>query len=50
VSVAGTIRYTDGTSDAIEPETLTRMPEAALRLLAAATVALALALLVLRAT
>ena len=48
-AVAGTIELRDGTREAITPETLTTAPEAALRSLAAATVCLALALVVLRA-
>jgi hypothetical protein len=48
VSVTGTIERTDGSRVAIEPETLTGPPETALRFMAAASVALAAALLVLR--
>jgi hypothetical protein len=48
VSVTGTIERTDGSRFAIEPETLTGPPETALRFMAAASVALAAALLVLR--
>ena len=48
VSVTGTIERTDGTRLAIAPETLTGPPETALRLMAAASIALAAALLVLR--
>jgi hypothetical protein len=50
VSVTGTIELHDGRREPITREALTRAPEAALRLLAAATVALALSLLVLRLT
>ena len=48
VSVTGTIDRTDGSRIAIGPETLTGPPETALRFMAAASVALAAALLVLR--
>jgi hypothetical protein len=48
VSVEGTIVRTDGSRVPIGPETLTRPAEQALRFMAAATVALAAALLVLR--
>jgi hypothetical protein len=48
VSVTGTIEKTDGTRIPIEPETLTRAPETALRFMAAASISLAAALLVLR--
>ena len=48
VSVTGTIERSDGSRIAIGPETLTGPPEAALRFMAAASVALAAALLVLR--
>ena len=48
VSVTGTIERTDGSHVAIGPETLTGPPETALRFMAAASVALAAALLVLR--
>jgi hypothetical protein len=48
VSVTGTIERTDGTRLEIDAKTLTGPAEAALRLIAAATVALAAALLVLR--
>jgi hypothetical protein len=50
VAVSGTIELRDGTREAIGPETLTAAPEAALQALAAATVCLALALVVLRLT
>jgi hypothetical protein len=50
VAVSGTIELRDGTREPIERATLTRAPEAALRALAASTVGLALALVVLRAT
>ena len=49
-AVSGTIELRDGTREPIAPETLTAAPEAALRALAAATVCLALALVVLRLT
>ena len=48
VSVTGTIELTDGSRVLIGPETLTGPPETALRLMSAASVALAAALLVLR--
>jgi len=48
VSVTGTIERTDGTRIPIGPETLTDPPETALRFMAAASVSLAAALLVLR--
>ena len=48
VSVTGTIERTDGSRVPIGPETLTGPPETALRLMSAASVALAAALLVLR--
>jgi hypothetical protein len=44
LSVAGTVEYADGTIEPIDAETLIRAPEAALQLLAGATTALALAL------
>ncbi len=47
-SVSGTIELDDGRREAITRETLRGAPEAALRLLAASTLALAAALLVLR--
>jgi hypothetical protein len=47
-SVSGTIELDDGRRETITPETLMGAPEAALRMLAASTVALAAALLVLR--
>jgi hypothetical protein len=47
-SVTGTIELREGSREPIGPETLTRTPEVALRLLAAAVVALAVSLLVLR--
>jgi hypothetical protein len=46
-AVSGTIEHVDGTVEQIDADTLIRAPEAALQLLAAATVALALALLLL---
>lgn len=48
VSVTGTIEKTDGTRVPIGPETLTHAPETALRFMAAASISLAAALLVLR--
>ena len=48
ISVTGTIERRDGTSVPIGPETLTGPPETALRFMAAASVSLAAALLVLR--
>jgi hypothetical protein len=48
-SVSGQIVYKDGRREPVVPETLTRAPEAALRALVCAVVALAVALLVLRA-
>ena len=47
-NVTGTVALTDGTREEITPETLMGAPETALRLLAAAMVSLAAALLVLR--
>ena len=47
-SVSGTVEHADGTVEQIDAETLIRAPEAALQLLAGATTALALALLLLR--
>jgi hypothetical protein len=46
-SVSGTLEHVDGTVEPIDADTLIRAPEAALQLLAAATIALALALLLL---
>ena len=46
-SVTGTVEYDDGRSEPIDAETLIRAPESALQLLAGATAALALALLLL---
>jgi heme O synthase-like polyprenyltransferase len=48
ISVEGTIRYRDGTESRIDPTALTRPLELALRLLTAAAVALAIALVVHR--
>jgi hypothetical protein len=48
VSVSGTVELRDGGREPLDRETLTSTPEAALRLLAGASVALAAALLVLR--
>jgi hypothetical protein len=48
VSVTGTIERTDGSRIPIGPDTLTFAPETALRFMAAASVSLAAALLVLR--
>jgi hypothetical protein len=49
-AVSGTIELRDGSREPIGPQTLTAAPEAALRALAAATICLALALVVLRLT
>jgi hypothetical protein len=49
-SVSGTLELRNGATEKIDRDALTATPETALRLLAAATVALALALLVLRLT
>jgi hypothetical protein len=49
-TVTGTIELRDGTSEPIGPETLIAAPETALRALAAASIALAVALSVLRAS
>jgi hypothetical protein len=49
-AVAGHIERTDGSIEPIDAQTIMRAPELALRTLAAATVALALALVVLRVT
>jgi len=46
-SVSGTIVYGDGREERLDAESLTRAPEAALKALAAATVCLAVALVVL---
>jgi hypothetical protein len=46
-SVSGTILYRDGREEHLDAESLTRVPEAALKALAAATICLAAALLVL---
>jgi len=48
VSVTGTIERTDGSRLPIGPDTLTGPPETALRFMSAASISLALALLVLR--
>ena len=48
VAITGTIERADGSRIPLEPETLTGPPETALRFMAAASVALAAALLVLR--
>jgi hypothetical protein len=48
VAITGTIERADGSHVPLEPETLTGPPETALRFMAAASVALAAALLVLR--
>jgi hypothetical protein len=50
VSVEGTIRYADGTERLVERATLMGAPERGLRILSAAAVALALALLLVHAT
>ena len=47
-SVTGTITYRDGREEAIQAETLTRAPEAALRALTLAVIVLAFTLLALR--
>ena len=49
-SVSGTVVYHDGRSEAVTAQLLMRAPEDALRALAVATIALAVALVVLRAT
>jgi 4-hydroxybenzoate polyprenyltransferase len=49
-AVSGTVRYRDGHEEPIEPGTLMRAPETGLRILAAATVALAVALVLVHAT
>jgi hypothetical protein len=49
-AVSGTIELRDGSRETIGPQTLTAASEAALRALAAATICLALALVVLRLT
>ena len=49
-TVSGTIERTDGTLEPITVDSLLAAPEAALRALTAGTVALAVALLVLRLT
>jgi hypothetical protein len=48
VSVSGTIRYTDGRTEQVSPESLMGAPERALRVLVLATSALGAALVVLR--
>ena len=48
VTVTGTVTHRDGSTSALDPGSLTRTPERALRLLSAATVALAVALVVHR--
>jgi hypothetical protein len=50
VHVEGTIRLQDGETEPVTRETLAAAPERALKMLAAANVALAAALLVLRLT
>jgi hypothetical protein len=47
--VSGTIRYRDGREEELDADALTRVPETALKVLSAAVVSLAVALLVLRA-
>jgi hypothetical protein len=47
-AVSGSIVYRDGEAETISAETLTRVPEAALRALTVAVVALAASLLALR--
>jgi hypothetical protein len=49
-SVSGTVRYADGREEPLDADALTRAPEAALKALAAASVCLAVALLVLHRT
>jgi hypothetical protein len=49
-SISGTVVYHDGRSEAVTAQLLMRAPEDALRALAVATVSLAVALVVLRAT
>lgn len=49
-AIEGTVTYRDGRVESVTEATLTRAPEAALQALAAATVVLALALVVLRVT
>jgi len=48
VSISGTIEHRDGRREPVTAELLVRAPENALRALTAATVALAVALVVLR--
>ena len=48
-SVEGRIVYVDGSEERLDQDTLTRMPEAALKTLAAASVAIGIALLLLHA-
>jgi hypothetical protein len=50
MAVSGTIRYRDGREQPVDPQTLMGAPEAGLRVLAAATVALAVALVLAHAT
>ena len=47
---SGTVRYADGREEPLDADALTRAPEAALKALAAASVCLAVALLVLHRT
>jgi hypothetical protein len=49
VAVSGTIVHSDGREEPLDAESLTRVPEAALKALAAATICLAVALVVLHA-
>jgi hypothetical protein len=49
VAVSGTIVHSDGREEQLDAESLTRVPEAALKALAAATISLAVALVVLHA-
>ena len=49
-AVSGTIVYSDGREERLDAESLTRVPEAALKALAAATICLAVALVVLHAS
>jgi hypothetical protein len=49
-SVSGTIVYSDGREERLDAESLTHVPEAALKALAAATICLAVALIVLHSS
>ena len=48
--VSGRIDYSDGTATALDAETLTRVPETALRMLCGAVIALAVTLVLMRVT